>query len=68
MGRAQNRNGKIVRFKIEINVDYDIAASERTVDELIACLENEIDRHVGDGLLLYDEIIDDYEIDVRNYS
>lgn len=54
-----------MRFTIEINVTYDTAASERTPEEIIACLENEIDGHVGHGLLLYDEVVDDYEVSVH---
>lgn len=55
-----------MRFKIEITVDYDEANIDLSPEEIEICLKRELDRHIGDGLLLYDYVIDQYSAEVSH--
>lgn len=55
-----------MRFKIEIVVNYDEASIDLTPEEMEHRLEVELDRHVQDGLLLYNYVIDQYSAEVSH--
>ncbi len=48
-----------MKFKIIIEVEYS-DLNGRTEDETRIDLERELDRHIQDGLLLYDLEVDQY--------
>lgn len=51
------------KFKIVIEVEYDNPSM--TAEEMEICLEKELDRHIQDGLLLFDEKIEQYSAEVE---
>jgi len=54
------------KFRIVIEVEYDNPSM--TVEEMEIHLEQELDRHIQDGLLLFDEKVDQYSAEVEHVT
>ena len=53
-----------MRFRISIDVDYDKATLNVPPEDIRHMLKQELDRHIQDGLLLSDFVIDQYSAEV----
>lgn len=51
-------------MKFRITVDVEYTQSSRTHGEIVLALERELNRHIDDGLLLYDESVEQFSAEV----
>lgn len=57
-----------MRFKTIIDVKYDDAGIVLSPEDMKICLKRELDRHIQDGLLLFDFTIDEYSAEIEYIS
>lgn len=52
------------KFRMVVEVEYENLY--RTPEEMETCLERELARHIDDGLLLFDEKVEQYTAEVEH--